>query len=192
MLKVMLKQIMMISSLSLFSTWALANSIVQMKTTMGDIHIETFDDKAPISTANFKKYVTSNFYKGTIFHRVIPKFMVQGGGFTAQMQEKPTLAPIKNEASNGLSNKRGTLAMARTNDPNSASSQFFINVVDNNFLDAAPGNAGYAVFAKVTKGMNVVDKIVQTPTTQVGYFSDVPVKPIVILDVKIVNKAAKK
>ena len=182
----MLKQILLMSSISLASTLSFANSTLQMKTTAGDINIELFDDKAPMSSANFKKYVSSNFYKGTIFHRVIPNFMIQGGGFTAQMQEKPTLAPIKNEASNGISNKRGTLAMARTNDPNSASSQFFINVVDNKFLDAAPGNAGYAVFGKVTKGMDVVDKIVKVPTTQVSYYSDVPVKPIVILDVKII------
>lgn len=184
----MLKQLFLISSLSLASTLTFANTTVQMKTTVGDVQIELFDDKAPISTANFKKYVTSNFYKGTIFHRVIPNFMVQGGGFSTQMQEKPTLPPIKNEASNGLSNKRGTLAMARTNDPNSASSQFFINVVDNKFLDAAPGNIGYAVFGKVTKGMDVVDKMVKVPTTQVSYYSDVPVKPIVILDVKILPK----
>ncbi len=188
-----LKQMLLLSTISLASGLALANSQVLIKTTAGDIEIELFDKKAPISTANFKTYVSSNFYKGTIFHRVIPNFMIQGGGFTAKMQEKPTLPAIKNEANNGLSNSRGTLAMARTNDPNSASSQFFINVADNKFLDAAPGNAGYAVFAKVTKGMSVVDKIVSTPTTQVSYYSDVPVKPIVILDVKIVpSKIAKK
>ncbi|KTC40253.1 peptidylprolyl isomerase [Pseudomonas sp. ABAC21] len=127
---------------------------VLISTTNGDIEIELDPVKAPISTKNFLAYVDKGFYTNTIFHRVIPGFMVQGGGFTQQMSQKPTEAPIKNEASNGLHNVRGTLSMARTNDPNSATSQFFINVADNAFLD--PGrDAGYAVFAKVVKGMSI-------------------------------------
>jgi peptidyl-prolyl cis-trans isomerase A (cyclophilin A) len=132
------------------------NTIVEMKTSMGNIEIELFNDKAPISAKNFEDYTKAKFYNGTIFHRVIPGFMVQGGGMTADLVEKPTRPAIQNESSNGLSNKRGTLAMARTNLPHSATSQFFINVVDNNFLDRSTNNAGYAVFGQVTKGMHVL------------------------------------
>jgi cyclophilin family peptidyl-prolyl cis-trans isomerase len=143
---------------------------VVLQTSMGQIVIELYPDKAPISVENFLKYVDSGFYSGTIFHRVIPNFMVQGGGFTTDMQQKKTQAPIQNEASNGLKNDRGTLAMARTNDPNSATAQFFINVKDNAFLNYSgpgPRGAGYAVFGKVVEGMDVADKIVNTPTTNV-------------------------
>ena len=162
-----------------------ANTQMQIKTTMGNIEIELFDDQAPISAKNFKSYVQSNFYNGTIFHRVIPGFMVQGGGMDAKMLEKQTRAPIQNESSNGLKNERGTLAMARTNNPNSASSQFFINVANNDFLNKASGNPGYAVFGKVTKGMEVVDKIVTVPTGRYGMHQDVPKSPIKILSVTI-------
>lgn len=162
-----------------------ANTQMQIKTSMGDIEIELYDDKAPISAKNFKSYVESNFYNGTIFHRVIPGFMVQGGGMDAKMIEKQTRAPIQNESSNGLTNERGTLAMARTNNPNSASSQFFINVANNDFLNRTAGNPGYAVFGKVTKGMEVVDKIVKVPTGRYGMHQDVPNHPIKIINVTI-------
>jgi peptidyl-prolyl cis-trans isomerase A (cyclophilin A) len=159
---------------------------VLITTTNGDIEIELDPVKAPISTKNFLAYVDSGFYTNTIFHRVIPGFMVQGGGFTAQMSQKETKAPIKNEASNGLHNVRGTLSMARTNDPNSATSQFFINVADNAFLD--PGrDAGYAVFAKVVKGMDVVDVIVNSQTTTKQGMQNVPIDPVVIKSAKRID-----
>ncbi|MGY2230851.1 peptidylprolyl isomerase [Pseudomonas tolaasii] len=159
---------------------------VLITTTNGDIEIELDPAKAPISTKNFLAYVDKGFYTNTIFHRVIPGFMVQGGGFTAQMSQKPTDAPIKNEASNGLHNVRGTLSMARTNDPNSATSQFFINVADNAFLD--PGrDAGYAVFAKVVKGMDVVDIIVNSQTTTKQGMQNVPIDPVVIKSAKRID-----
>ena len=152
---------------------------------MGNIEIELFNDKAPVSAKNFESYVKSNFYAGTIFHRVIPGFMIQGGGMDANMIEKATKAPIINEANNGLKNVRGTLAMARTSDPNSATSQFFINVADNSFLNRSAMDAGYAVFGKVTKGMNVVDKIVNVPTGNYGMHQNVPKQPIKIISVQI-------
>ena len=156
---------------------------VLLDTTNGQIEIELDPVKAPISTKNFLAYVDKGFYTNTIFHRVIPGFMVQGGGFTQQMSQKPTEAPIKNEASNGLHNVRGTLSMARTNDPNSATSQFFINVADNAFLD--PGrDAGYAVFAKVVKGMDVVDIIVNSQTTTKQGMQNVPIDPVIIKSAK--------
>ncbi|MCF5548253.1 peptidylprolyl isomerase [Pseudomonas salomonii] len=159
---------------------------VLITTTNGDIEIELDPVKAPISTKNFLAYVDKGFYTNTIFHRVIPGFMVQGGGFTAQMSQKPTEAPIKNEASNGLHNVRGTLSMARTNDPNSATSQFFINVADNAFLD--PGrDAGYAVFAKVVKGMDVVDVIVNSQTTTKQGMQNVPIDPVYIKSAKRID-----
>ncbi|NVZ72962.1 peptidylprolyl isomerase [Pseudomonas costantinii] len=159
---------------------------VLISTTNGDIEIELDPVKAPISTKNFLAYVDKGFYTNTIFHRVIPGFMVQGGGFNAQMSQKPTEAPIKNEASNGLHNVRGTLSMARTNDPNSATSQFFINVADNAFLD--PGrDAGYAVFAKVVKGMDVVDIIVNSQTTTKQGMQNVPIDPVLIKSAKRID-----
>lgn len=167
------------------SSWA-ANTFIEMKTSSGDIEIELFNDRAPISAKNFEDYVTSNFYTGTIFHRVIPGFMIQGGGFNISMQEKPNnKAAIKNESYNGLHNKRGTLAMARTNQPNSATSQFFINLVDNSFLDRSAMNAGYAVFGRVTKGIEIVDKIAQVPTRNYGMHQNVPVTPVKINKVTI-------
>ncbi|PMZ88590.1 MULTISPECIES: peptidylprolyl isomerase [unclassified Pseudomonas] len=159
---------------------------VLLDTTNGQIEIELDPVKAPISTKNFLAYVDSGFYNNTIFHRVIPGFMAQGGGFTSSMQQKPTKDPIKNEASNGLHNVRGTLSMARTSDPDSATSQFFINVKDNDFLD--PGrDAGYAVFAKVVKGMEVVDIIVNTPTTSKNGMRDVPADPVFIKSAKRID-----
>ena len=141
------------------------NPVVLLETTSGDILVELYPDKAPETVANFLKYVDDGFYNNTIFHRVIPGFMIQGGGLTARMQQKDTSAPIKNEADNGLKNDRGTIAMARTRDPHSATAQFFINLVDNDFLNfqAPSGNGwGYCVFGRVTEGMDVVDAIGQT------------------------------
>lgn len=186
--KAMMKKLFMTTSLILASGHLFANTMVDMKTSMGNIEIELFDDKAPVSAKNFESYVKSNFYTGTIFHRVIPGFMVQGGGLEANMVEKSTKAPIVNEASNGLKNTRGTLAMARTSDPNSASSQFFINVADNNFLNKSAMDAGYAVFGKVTKGMDIVDKIVSVPTGNYGMHQNVPKQPVKIISVQIKNK----
>lgn len=168
-----------------------ANTQMQIQTTMGNIDIELFDDKAPVSVKNFKSYVKDNFYNGTIFHRVIPGFMIQGGGMDSRMIEKQTKAPIINESSNGLKNDIGTLAMARTNDPNSASSQFFINVANNDFLNKAPDNPGYAVFGKVTQGMNIVNKIVNVPTSNYGMHQNVPNQPIKITAVVIKPTTAK-
>lgn len=168
-----------------------ANTDMQIKTNLGTIGIELYDDKAPLSVANFKSYVNSKFYNGTIFHRVIPGFMVQGGGMNEQMVEKTTQAPIKNESANGLRNDRGTLAMARTNNPDSATSQFFINVANNSFLNRAAGNPGYAVFGKVTQGMDIVDKIVSVPTGNYGMHQDVPKQPIKILEISYKPTAKK-
>jgi len=164
-----------------------ANPVVEMRTTLGDVHIELNPDKAPKTVENFLQYVNDRFYDGTIFHRVIPGFMVQGGGFTSDMTQKPTRAPIQNEARNGLRNDTGTIAMARTNDPNSATAQFFINVVDNRMLDPNPQSIGYAVFGKVVKGMDVVNKIVAVPTGRRMQHSDVPVKPVVIQSIRLVQ-----
>lgn len=183
----MMKKLFMTTGLILASSHLFANTMVDMKTSMGNIEIELFDDKAPVSAKNFESYVKSNFYTGTIFHRVIPGFMVQGGGLDANMIEKTTKAPIVNESGNGLKNARGTLAMARTSNPNSASSQFFINVADNNFLNKSPMDAGYAVFGKVTKGMDIVDKIVNVPTANYGMHQNVPKQPIKIISVQIKN-----
>jgi len=157
---------------------------VLLDTTNGQIEIELDPVKAPISTKNFLEYVDSGFYNNTIFHRVIPGFMVQGGGFTQQMQQKDTKAPIQNESKNGLHNVRGTLSMARTSNPNSATSQFFINVKDNDFLDQGDG---YAVFGKVVKGMDVVDIIVNSPTTVRGGMKDVPADPVFIKSAKRID-----
>lgn len=160
------------------------NPVVRIITTKGEILVELDAKKAPISVANFLSYVNDKFYDGTIFHRVIKDFMIQGGGMTPDMQKKKTKAPIKNEAANGLKNKRGTIAMARTNAPNSATSQFFINHKDNAFLDYSPRGIGYAVFGKVIKGMDVVDAIAVVPTRKPG---DVPVGQIVITSVTVVD-----
>jgi len=158
---------------------------VKMETSLGVVKMELDRKNAPVTVENFLKYVSNNHYNKTIFHRVIGGFMVQGGGFDQNMQEKRTDKPIINEAHNGLKNERGTLAMARTNDPHSATSQFFINLVDNGFLNPSAGNHGYAVFGKVTEGIDIVDKMAKVKTTQVGPHSDVPEKPIVIESVTI-------
>lgn len=156
---------------------------VNLSTNMGDIVVELNPEKAPLSSANFIEYVNSGHYNGTIFHRVIDNFMIQGGGFDQNMQQKPTRAPIQNEANNGLKNTRGTIAMARTNAPHSASSQFFINVSDNAFLNhtsPTPQGWGYTVFGTVVSGMDVVDKIKAVQTTGIGGHQNVPTQPIVI------------
>ena len=156
------------------------NPVVVIETSMGDITVELFKDKAPKSVENFLSYVKEDFYRGTVFHRVIKNFMIQGGGFTTAMVKKPTKPPIANESSNGLHNNRGTIAMARTADPNSATSQFFINTKDNAGLDRPQEPNGYAVFGKVTSGMDVVDKIENVATTTKGGYQNVPMTPVAI------------
>lgn len=154
---------------------------VLFQTTAGNFTVEVYPDKAPKTVENFLQYVKDKHYNGTIFHRVIPNFMVQGGGFSSNMQQKPTRAPVPLEASNKLKNDRGTIAMARTSDPNSATAQFFVNVVDNQNLNAPrPDGYGYTVFGKVTQGMDTIDKIRSMPTTSAGMYQDVPQTPIVI------------
>lgn len=161
-----------------------------LHTTYGDITITLDTANAPETTANFAQYVRDGFYNGTIFHRVIPNFMIQGGGFDDKMNQKPTRAPIKNEAANGLSNETGTVAMARTSDPHSASAQFFINVADNHFLDKARAQDGwgYAVFGKVTDGMDVVNKIKGVPTGSQGFHQDVPRESVLIETAELIEE----
>jgi len=164
-----------------------ANPRVVLETTKGNIVIELDAEKAPVTVANFLKYVEEGFYNGLIFHRVISGFMIQGGGLTTDMQEKTSHAPIKNEASNGLTNDRGTICMARKPDPDSATCQFFINVKDNHQLNyGGPAKPGYAVFGKVVEGMDVADAIVSVKTTRLGRLDDVPVEPVVIKSVRLV------
>jgi cyclophilin family peptidyl-prolyl cis-trans isomerase len=168
---------------------AAGNPTAVIHTSKGDIELELFAEQAPRTVENFIGYASSGFYDGTLFHRVISHFMIQGGGFTPDMEKKPTGEPIPNEADNGLSNKRGTIAMARTNDPHSATAQFFINVQDNMNLDhtgqGSSATWGYAVFGRVTSGMEVVDDIRFVQTDRVGPYSDVPVEPVVIERVEI-------
>ncbi len=164
------------------------NPTVVMETSMGTIEIELYQDKAPISVKNFLGYVNDKFYDDTIFHRVIDNFMIQGGGFTADMKQKTAKDPIKNEASNGLKNERGTLAMARTNIIDSATCQFFINLVDNSNLDHKDTTArgyGYAVFGKVTTGMDIVDKIRTVKTGSKEHHQNVPIEPVIIKSVRV-------
>jgi peptidyl-prolyl cis-trans isomerase B (cyclophilin B) len=157
------------------------SKFVRMDTSAGTLRIELDDEKAPLSTANFLAYVHKGHYDGTVFHRVIKGFMIQGGGFEPGMKQKPTDAPIRNEAGNGLKNKRHTLAMARTSDPHSASAQFFVNTVDNDFLDFRAENAqgwGYAVFGRVVEGAEVLDKIENVRTGRKGFHDDVPLEDV--------------
>jgi cyclophilin family peptidyl-prolyl cis-trans isomerase len=161
--------------------------MIEFKTNKGTFTVELLHDEAPISAENFQAYAEAGFFDGTIFHRVIPGFVIQGGGFTPDMQQKKTNAPIKNEATNGLKNKRGTLSMARTNDINSATSQFFVNLVDNAFLDHSPGNYGYAVFGKVTAGLEVIDAIAAVKTGRNGYHDDVPLESVVVESAKVIS-----
>jgi len=170
------------------TSWA-ADPQVELKTSMGVIRLALNQDKAPKTVDNFLAYVKSGHYKGTTFHRVIPGFMIQGGGFSADMTEKPTRAPIINEAGNGLKNEVGTIAMARTMDPNSATAQFFINVNDNRSLNRpSPDGFGYAVFGRVVDGMEVVNKIVAVPTGNRGMHQNVPRMPVVIEDATLISQ----
>ncbi|MDO9151445.1 MAG: peptidylprolyl isomerase [Methylotenera sp.] len=179
-------------TLILLSTSAIAaNPQVTFETNRGNFTVELYPEKAPKTVANFLEYVNSGFYQDTIFHRVINRFMVQGGGFDINMTEKPTRAPIINESNNGLKNDIGTIAMARTSDPNSATSQFFINLENNQFLNyrsPEPDLIGYCVFGRVLKGMDVVRDIAVTSTANVGPYGDVPRSPIIVHQVKV-NKA---
>jgi cyclophilin family peptidyl-prolyl cis-trans isomerase len=162
--------------------------MLQFKTSKGTFTVQLFDKQAPITVENFLRYADEGFFDGTIFHRVIAGFMIQGGGLTADMKNKQGHAPIKNEATNGLKNKRGTLSMARTNDINSATSQFFVNVADNDFLDHKAGNYGYAVFGRIDSGMDVVDAIAAVKTGNRGGHQDVPTETVVIESVTRVEK----
>ncbi len=163
--------------------------MLKFQTSLGSFLVELHAEDAPITCKNFLDYVASGHFDGTVFHRVIPNFVIQGGGLTADMTQKKTRAPIKNEATNGLKNRRGSLSMARTNDPDSATSQFFVNLKDNPFLDPGRGNAGYAVFAHVMQGMDVVDKIAAVQTGSKGFHEDVPLEPVVLESVTLVAKA---
>jgi cyclophilin family peptidyl-prolyl cis-trans isomerase len=167
-----------------------AFEVAQGRTALGTITIALDAEKAPISVRNFVKYVRSGHYDGTVFHRVMPGFMIQGGGFTPELEEKPTEGPIRNEAKNGLRNSRGSVAMARTNDPDSADAQFFINLRDNHRLDYGIGGAGYAVFGQVIEGMEVVDRIAMVPTTSRGPHQNVPQVGVVIKKAREVQPAA--
>ena len=158
--------------------------MIRFETTLGDFTIELLEKDAPLSVANFLRYIDDGFFDGTIFHRIVPGFVIQGGGFTEDMTQKKTQSPVKNEADNGLKNKRGTLSMARTSDINSATSQFFVNLKDNEFLDHSRGNFGYAVFAQVTEGMDVIDKIAAVETGRKRGFDDVPVEAVIMKSVR--------
>ena len=183
------KTLLALAAGSLMTLHAFAAPQVEMETSLGKIVIELNNDKAPKSVANFMQYAKDGFYNGTVFHRVIPGFMIQGGGFDEKMKQKATRGEIENEGRNGLKNNRGTIAMARKNTPNSATAQFFINHVDNSGLDyPSPDGYGYAVFGKVTQGMEVVDKIAATPTGFSGGMGDVPRTPILIKTVKIISE----
>lgn len=173
-----------IISLGLISAANAESVKVLMKTSLGNIELELYADKAPLTVKSFLRYVDEDFYSGTIFHRVINSFMIQGGGFDENLRQKTTHAPVKNEANNGLKNKRGTIAMARTSDPHSATAQFFINHVNNSNLDYPSGDGwGYCVFGKVTKGMDTVDKIADVYITTKNGMRNVPEKPVIIQSV---------
>ena len=162
------------------------NPRVMLETSKGNIVVELYTDKAPLSVANFLQYVKSGFYNGVIFHRVMPDFMIQGGGFAPDMKKKPTKGPIKNESDNGLSNDRGTLAMARLGEPHSATSQFYINLKDNRGLNHSPRGWGYTVFGRVVEGMDVVDSIATVRTATKGQNEAVPVEPVIIKKAAVV------
>ena len=189
----MLKQLSTLTAGLLLSVAAWAAPTVEMTTSLGKVTLELFPDKAPKTVEMFLYNAKHGFYEATIFHRVIDGFMIQGGGFNSSMEEKKVRTPaLQNEANNGLKNERGTLAMARTQDPHSARVQFFINLKDNDFLNhrsPADGRTwGYAVFGKVVQGMDVVDKIAKVPTGNAGYYENVPVTPVVIQSVKIISE----
>lgn len=181
------KKIVAAVLLSAASAASFAAPMVEINTTEGKIVVDLNSKAAPVTVDNFLKYANSGFYNGTIFHRVINNFMIQGGGFTKDMNQKKTNAPIKLEDKNGLKNTVGSIAMARTNDPNSATSQFFINLKDNDFLNGDSSKDGYAVFGKVVQGMDVVRKIGRTPTTSRSFYDDVPSRPVIIESVKVLK-----
>ena len=186
---------LMCFGLFVFAVNATAATQIEVETSQGNFTLELYPEKAPKTVANFVKYAEAGFYTNTIFHRVINRFMIQGGGFERDLTEKQTEAPIVNESNNGLWNEVGTIAMARTQDPNSATAQFFINVGDNVFLNYQspdPELIGYCVFGKVTKGLDVVKKISLVPTTSVRGYSDVPIKPVMIKSVKVTPQAPAK
>ena len=191
----MIRLLVLLCSL-LFTPLVLAdNPKVELKTSMGNVVLELYPDNAPKTVENFLQYVKDGFYDGTVFHRVIPGFMIQGGGFTPNLQQKPTRPAIRNEAGNGLRNAIGTVAMARTADPHSATAQFFINVAENDFLDfksADDKGYGYTVFARVTGGMDVVAKITQVPTATVGPHQNVPRQPVLIEKARLLPDATAK
>ncbi len=176
-----------IISLALLSCSVWAGPKVAFETTLGSFTVELNQEQAPITVANFLKYVEDGSYKGTIFHRIIPGFMAQGGGFNQDMQQIKTYAPIKNEGDNGLKNDRATIAMARTNIPDSATRQFYINLVDNDFLNAAPSRPGYAVFGQVVEGFEVIQNMAKQPTTSVNRMRDVPETQIVITNATLLK-----
>jgi len=186
--KLLVALVMVVLSASVVQAAGKHNPVVLMETSLGKVKLELFEKDAPVSVRNFLEYAKSGFYNGTIFHRVIPGFMIQGGGFSTEFKQKATRPPIKNEAANGLKNLRGTLAMARTSDPDSATAQFFINVVNNGMLNRPnPDGHGYAVFGKVIEGMDVVDKI---STVKTGFYQgaqDVPVNQVRIISVKVLK-----
>jgi peptidyl-prolyl cis-trans isomerase A (cyclophilin A) len=161
--------------------------MIRFETSLGDFTIEFYEKEAPESVANFMRYIDDGFFDGTIFHRIVPGFVIQGGGFTEDLSQKRTKPAVKNEADNGLKNSRGTLSMARTNDINSATSQFFVNLKDNDFLDHSRGNFGYAVFARVTQGMEVIDKIAAVETGRKRGFDDVPLEAVIMKSVRRVT-----
>jgi len=179
----MARTIVFLLAFILLAAPVLAKEQVVIETNYGDIKLELYEEKAPVTVKNFLGYVEKGFYYGTVFHRVIKGFMIQGGGFNIDLKKKESLPPIKNEADNGLKNERGTIAMARTNVVDSATSQFFINLKDNDFLNhtsKTPRGYGYAVFGKVVEGMDVVDRIGASPTHRMGPFQDLPVETVVI------------
>ena len=186
-IKIFLTVVFILIILLGISKFKMSNPKVLIKTNLGEIEVELYPDKAPITVENFLSYVKEGTYKGTVFHRVIKDFMIQGGGFTSEGEEKPTKAPIKLESSNRLSNKKGTISMARTMVADSATNQFFINTVDNNFLDYSPQNDGYAVFGKVTSGMEIVEKIEASKTTTKLGMNDWPVEDILIENIEILE-----
>ncbi len=161
--------------------------MIRIETTLGEFTVELYEKEAPISVANFLTYVDDAFFDGTVFHRIVPGFVIQGGGFTEDMTQKRTRSPIKNEAGNGLKNLRGTLSMARTNDVDSATSQFFVNLKDNDFLDQSRGNFGYAVFGKVADGMDVIDRIASVDTGRRRGFDDVPLDAVIMKSVRRID-----
>lgn len=161
--------------------------MIRFETSLGTFTVELFEKDAPVTSENFLDYVDAGHFDGTVFHRVIPGFVIQGGGMDADLRQKPTRAPIRNEAGNGLKNRRGTLSMARTNDIHSATSQFFVNLVDNAFLDHSPGNYGYAVFGRVTAGMETVDKIAQVKTGRSRGHGDVPLEDVVVISARRID-----